>query len=205
MEMQFPIKHKLLQSSRFQIYPGEEEVSSWKTGTRVWCLATKSKVTDYRSNASKVASFSEFYEWNRESLRFLPNLLLSGAEGSAGLPNLPNLPFSELESQSNTNSESSKSTVFRIGTNQPHPYFASSIVYCSSGICKFVWSWRKFVCSREASNYMLMFTLHDVHTTPFLYKNGEKNLRFCESFHTDPHKNATKTEVFENSFESGYP
>ena len=41
--------------------------------------------------------------------------------GSAGLPNLPNLPFSELGSQSNTNSESSKSTVFRIGTNQTHP------------------------------------------------------------------------------------
>ena len=40
-----------------------------------------------------------------------------------------------------------------------------------------------------------------VHTTPFLYKNGEKNLRFCESVHTDPHKNATKTEVFENAFD----
>ena len=36
-------------------------------------------------------------------------------------PLLPNLPFSELVSQSNTNSESSKSTVFRIGTNQTHP------------------------------------------------------------------------------------
>ena len=41
--------------------------------------------------------------------------------------------------------------------------------------------------------------------TPFLYKNGEKNLRFCESVHTDPHKNATKTEVFENAVKSGYP
>ena len=44
-----------------------------------------------------------------------------------------------------------------------------------------------------------------VHTTPFLYKNGEKNLRFCESVHTDLHKNATKTEVFENAVKSGYP
>ena len=44
-----------------------------------------------------------------------------------------------------------------------------------------------------------------VHTTPFLYKNGEKNLRFCESVHTDPHKNDTKTEVFENAVKSGYP
>ena len=43
-----------------------------------------------------------------------------------------------------------------------------------------------------------------VHTTLFLYKNGEKNLRFCESVHTDPHKNATKTEVFENAIKSGY-
>ena len=49
-------------------------------------------------------------------------------------------------------------------------------------------------------------------STPFLYKNGEKNLRFCESVHTDPHKNegfrkrcqkwiSTKTEVFENAFD----
>ena len=44
-----------------------------------------------------------------------------GAEGSGGLLNLPNLPLSELGSPSNTNSESSKSTVFRIGTNQTHP------------------------------------------------------------------------------------
>ena len=47
--------------------------------------------------------------------------------------------------------------------------------------------------------------LGPVHTTLFLYKNGEKNLRFCESVHTDPHKNATKTEVFENAIKSGYP
>ena len=39
----------------------------------------------------------------------------------------------------------------------------------------------------------------------FLYKNGAKNLRFCESVHTDPHKNATKTEAFENAVKSGYP
>ena len=41
--------------------------------------------------------------------------------GSAALPNLPNLPFSECGSQSNTNSESSKSTVFRVGANQTRP------------------------------------------------------------------------------------
>ena len=44
-----------------------------------------------------------------------------GAEGSAGLPNLPNLPFSVLGSQSNTNAETSESTVLRSGTNQTHP------------------------------------------------------------------------------------
>ena len=42
------------------------------------------------------------------------NLPPVGAEVSAGLPNLPNLPFAELGSQSNTNSESSNSTVSRI-------------------------------------------------------------------------------------------
>ena len=47
--------------------------------------------------------------------------------------------------------------------------------------------------------------LGPVHTTPFLYKNGEKHLRFCESVHTDTHKNATKTEVFQNAVKSGYP
>ena len=43
-----------------------------------------------------------------------------------------------------------------------------------------------------------------VHTAPFLYKNEEKDLRFCESVHTDLHKKATKTEVFENAIKSGY-
>ena len=33
---------------------------------------------------------------------------------------MPNLLFSEFGSQSNMNSESAKSTVFRIGTNQTH-------------------------------------------------------------------------------------
>ena len=51
----------------------------------------------------------------------MPNSLPFGAEGSAGLPNQPKLPFSESENQSNTNSGSTKSTVFRIGTNQIHP------------------------------------------------------------------------------------
>ena len=46
------------------------------------------------------------------------------------------------------------------------------------------------------------FTLHRFCTKT----NGEKNLPpLCESVHTDPHKNATKTEVFENAVKSGYP
>ena len=43
-----------------------------------------------------------------------------------------------------------------------------------------------------------------VHTAPRLCNNGEKNLCFCESVHTDPQENAAKTEVFENAIESGY-
>ena len=50
--------------------------------------------------------------------RISPDLLPSEAEGSAGLPNLSHLPFSEFGCQSDTNSESSKSTVFRIGANE---------------------------------------------------------------------------------------
>ena len=42
------------------------------------------------------------------------------------------------------------------------------------------------------------------HYSVFVQKRRE-NLRFCESVHTDPHKNATKTEVFENAIKSGYP
>ena len=43
--------------------------------------------------------------------------------------------------------------------------------------------------------------MSNIHTNPFLYKNGEKNIRFCESVHTDTHKTATKTEVFENALD----
>ena len=84
-------------------------------------MATKSKVIDYRSKGCKVASFQSSANEIENPLQSLPNLLPFGAEGSAGLLNLPNEPFSELGSQSNTNSESSKSTVFRIGNNQTQP------------------------------------------------------------------------------------
>ena len=102
----FPVKHKILQHIRFQIHPGEHEVERGfhlKARRRVWLLAKKSKITDYRSNASKFTSFSKFLKLKREPLQSLPNLLSFGADGSAGLPNLPNLPnlpFSEFGSQS---------------------------------------------------------------------------------------------------------
>ena len=46
----------------------------------------------------------------------LPSLLSLVEEGSTGLQNLPNLPSLESGSQSSTNFECTKSTIFRIGT-----------------------------------------------------------------------------------------
>ena len=125
IEMHFPIKHKILQNGRFQIYPDENEVSSRKARLRILSMSSTMLENlpwlDYRSNASRFASSSEFLKWKRESLQCLPNLLPFGAECSVGLLNLPNLPFSEFGSQSNTNSESTKATVPRIDVNQTHP------------------------------------------------------------------------------------
>ena len=39
----------------------------------------------------------------------------------------------------------------------------------------------------------------------FCTKTERKTSVFCESVHTDLHKNATKTEVFKNTIKSGYP
>ena len=65
----------------------------------------------------------------RLSTALLPNLLPFGAEGLEGLPNLPSLSLSESGSQSNTNSMSIESAVFRIGTNQTHPKWR---IFCQS-------------------------------------------------------------------------
>ena len=57
-----------------------------------------------------------------------------------------------------------------------------------------------------------MLYLIPVHTAPFLYKSGEKDIRFCETVHTTPYKNGgfqkrsskwifTKMEVFENAID----
>ena len=86
-------------------------------------LGNDKQVTDNtvatRANSPHFQSFAN--EEKRESLQSLPNLLPFGAEDLAGLPNLLNLPFSDFRSQSNTNDESTRSTDFRIGTNQTHP------------------------------------------------------------------------------------
>ena len=78
------------------------------------------------------------------------------------------------------------------------------LVFKVSVLCiKPLLHFRKFL---QNTNYFTRKrTLGPIHTTPFLYKNGEKNLRFCGSVHTDPNKNATKTEAFENAVKSGYP
>ena len=52
---------------------------------------------------------------------------------------------------------------------------------------------------------LIKVLLGPIHTAPFLYINGEKNLRFYESAHTDLHRIATKTEVFKNAIKRGYP
>ena len=88
----------------------------------------------------------------------------------------------------------------------------------SAGKNDYGWQLQTYGGRDEAYSAVVIFDLGPVHTTPFLYKSGEKNLRFCESVHTDPHKNATKrvnggfrkrsqtwistkTEVFENAFD----
>ena len=59
MEREFLKKHK--NSSKQQVsdlsWRGEDEVSSCKTRRRLWCLATKSTVAEYCSNASKSSRF----------------------------------------------------------------------------------------------------------------------------------------------------
>ena len=95
---------KILQNSRFQIYPGEDEVSSCKTRRRVWCLATKGKVTDYRSNASKVVSCEISLKsakptarWSRRFGRpAKPAILRIMGVNQTQILSLPSLLFSEL-------------------------------------------------------------------------------------------------------------
>ena len=54
------------------------------------------------------------------------------------------------------------------------------------------------------SGYMLPRLWPRSHYPVFAQKRRE-NLHFCERVHTDPHKNATKTEVFQNAVKGGYP
>ena len=97
----------------------------------------------------------------RESRQSLSILLPAGAEGSAGLPNLPNLPFSEFGSYSNTNPESSKSTVFRIGTNQTHLNIATLKVpvYTKKRNCYFQVNYRATFIFIHFSFHFIYFIL----------------------------------------------
>ena len=121
-ETQCPIEHKILQNSKFQIHPSENQGSSSKNTKTSPVLSNKDS-TDLITIAARVTSmcFQSSANKNENLFLSLPNLPPVGAEALAGLPNLPNLLFLEFGSQSNTNCESSKSTVFRIGTNQTHP------------------------------------------------------------------------------------
>ena len=114
-----PIKHKILQNSRFQIYHGEDEVSSCKTQRRVWCLATKS--SDYRS--SKKSPHFEFCKGNREKSA-KPSTFWSRR---LSIPTKPAKPaVFGIGSQSNTNSESSNLPFSELVPNETHPIFDGS-------------------------------------------------------------------------------
>ena len=100
--------------TRFPVEKHEDESGAWQQRVKLpITVATPAKLPRSQSFANENENLSKVCQ----------NLLPFGAEGSAGLPNLPNMRFSELGSQSNTNSESSKPTVFRIGSNQTHPKF----------------------------------------------------------------------------------
>ena len=63
-------------------------------------------------------------------------------------------------------------------------------------------SWFTAFCWRIGKHRTQSFKKVDVRPRPHcsvFVQNGGENLRFCESVHTDPHKNATKTDVFENA------
>ena len=114
-ETHFPIKHKVLQSSRFQVYPGENDKTMFPIETRegesdAW--QKKSRATDYRRNASKIASFSGFNIDNFSKLCQTLCLLEQKVQLACQtcqtcgfrnrgvnwtqIPSLPSLPFSEL-------------------------------------------------------------------------------------------------------------
>ena len=77
------------------------------------------------------------YQWKRGSLRSLPRCLPFGPRGSQGPLDLSNLWFSGYQSQTKSKSTSStKSTIFRNGTNQKtssiHRKLCSCFSDCSS-------------------------------------------------------------------------
>ena len=120
MERNCPIKHKIL-LHKFQIHPTQTGFPVERQEDESGAWQQRLNQLNHHNNTNKWASSSEFRKLKREALQGLPNSPHFGTEGSAGLPKLPSLPFSESGSQSNTNSKSSESIIFRIDTNQTHP------------------------------------------------------------------------------------
>ena len=114
MATQFPIKHKILQSSRFQDTSWqkrgfqfdklEDEPGAWQQQAKLR-TTTVANSPRFQTFANENENLSSVF-WSRMFRRL-------------SKPTKP--AFSEFRSQSNTNSKSTKSTVFRICTSQTHP------------------------------------------------------------------------------------
>ena len=120
-EAQCSIKHKILQNSRFILAKTRFLVEIHENESGAW--RQRLNWLNCHGSTIKFALFSEFPKSNENLSKVFQTfrLLEQRVAYLPNLPNLPNLPFSEFDSQSDTNSESSKSTVFRIGSNQTHP------------------------------------------------------------------------------------
>jgi len=61
--------------------------------------------------------------------------------------------------------------------------------------------WPNSLCGKEAqlSTHPVQH-VSPIHTAPYLPKNADPNLRFCETVHTTPHKNAQKWRFTKTPF-----
>ena len=97
------MQHKILQSSWFQIHSGKSRFPFEEHGDKHGaCFVFKALQMKIRISPES-ATPSSFC-----------------SRSPAGLQKLPNQSFLEFGSRSNTNSESTRSTVFSIGANQTH-------------------------------------------------------------------------------------
>ena len=89
----------------------------YESGT--WQQRLKSPITvATHANSHR---FQSFANENENLSKVCQTFYVSEQNVQQAFQTFQNLPFSEFGSQSNTNSEFAKSTVFRIGTNQTHP------------------------------------------------------------------------------------